>query len=120
MHQMIVNIIFHTLLVNNTKALKRLIETKYNWRYIMSAKKILSGAALALAAASFVGCASQTTDSDTMMAEENVHCYGVNSCKGHNDCGGENNSCKGMGSCKGTGFLSMSAEECSDKGGTVK
>jgi len=86
----------------------------------MSAKKRLSGTALAVAAASFAGYASLATVAGPSMAEENVHCYGVNSCKGHNDCGGENNSCKGMGSCKGTGFLSMTASECAEKGGTVK
>ena len=86
----------------------------------MSAKKRLSGTALAVAAASFAGYASLATVASPSMAEENVHCYGVNSCKGQNDCGGENNSCKGMGSCKGTGFLSMTASECAEKGGTVK
>jgi len=86
----------------------------------MSAKKRLSGTALAVAAAGFASFAAMSTVSTPVAAEENVHCYGVNSCKGHNDCSGENNSCKGMGSCKGTGFLSMTAAECTEKGGEVK
>ena len=86
----------------------------------MSAKQKLSGAALAVAAAGFIGAGAMTTLATPAVAGDNVKCYGVNSCKGHNDCAGENNSCKGMGSCKGQGFLVMSAEECESKGGEAK
>jgi len=92
----------------------------------MSAKKRLSGTALAVAAAGFASFAVMSAVSTSVVADEaaateaKVHCFGVNSCKGHNDCSGENNSCKGMGSCKGTGFLSMTAAECTEKGGEVK
>jgi len=86
----------------------------------MTAKRRISGAALAVAAASLAGYATMATISGPVAADENVHCHGVNSCKGQNDCGGENNSCKGMGSCKGQGFLSMTKAECDEKGGTVK
>lgn len=86
----------------------------------MSAKKKLSGTALAVAAAGFVGYMSLATVASPTMAADNVKCHGVNSCKGQNDCAGEHNSCKGMGSCKGQGFLMMSQGDCDTKGGTVK
>lgn len=86
----------------------------------MNANKKVSGAALAVAAASFMGAASMATISAPAIAADNVKCHGVNSCKGHNDCAGEGNSCKGMGSSKGQGFLIMSAEKCAEKGGEAK
>jgi hypothetical protein len=77
----------------------------------------LTGAALALAAASFFATLPATASQAT---EAGVHCYGINSCKGHNDCKTDKNACKGQGSCKGLGFLEKkSAEECTKAGGTV-
>lgn len=109
----------------------------------MNMAKKTTGLALAIAAASLVGCASMTETSAS--SAESVHCYGVTSCKGHNDCkvagnacAGHNdcktadnackgqancktagNACKGQASCKGQGFASMSAEACADAGGTA-
>ncbi|ABC33246.1 conserved hypothetical protein [Hahella chejuensis KCTC 2396] len=82
-------------------------------------QKKLTGAALAIAAAGFFGTAALTSTT-AVAAEAQVHCWGVNSCAGHNDCKTANNDCKGMGSCQGQGFLSMTADECKAKGGTVK
>jgi uncharacterized membrane protein len=48
-----------------------------------------------------------------------VHCYGVNVCKGHNDCKTASNACKGQASCKGQGFVSVSEQECEERGGTI-
>ncbi|MFB9885336.1 BufA2 family periplasmic bufferin-type metallophore [Balneatrix alpica] len=85
----------------------------------MNTKQKLSGAAMALAAASLFGSA-MLTPAVVSADEAKVECWGVNSCKGHNDCKTANNECKGQGSCQGQGFLSMTADECSSKGGTVK
>ncbi len=83
----------------------------------MSVIKKTSGIALAIAAASLIGCAAQS-DMKTSSAENLVHCSGVNKCKGHNDCKTAKNSCKGMASCKGQGFVAVTEEACQNVGGT--
>jgi uncharacterized membrane protein len=84
----------------------------------MSAIKKTSGLALAIAAASLIGCAN-TAETKTASAESLVHCYGVNKCGGHNDCKTADNSCKGQASCKGQGFVAVTEKACADIGGTV-
>jgi len=78
-----------------------------------------TGAALAIAAASMVGCANYGSSDKSASASSNVHCYGVNKCKGHNDCKTADNACKGHASCKGHGFVSLSASACDHVGGKV-
>ncbi len=85
----------------------------------MSLMTKTTGAALAIAAASLVGCAGYGTSDKTASAAKDVHCYGVNKCKGHNDCKTADNACKGHASCKGHGFISMSASACDHVGGKV-
>ncbi len=85
----------------------------------MNTLKKTSGLALAIAAASLIGCANQA-ETKTASAESVAHCYGVNKCKGHNDCKSATNSCKGQASCKGQGFIAMTAKACTNVGGTVK
>jgi uncharacterized membrane protein len=78
----------------------------------------LTGAAFALAAASFFAAMPASGAEGATTAD--VHCYGVNSCKGHNDCKTDKNACKGQGSCKGMGFTNVkSADECAKAGGKV-
>ena len=62
--------------------------------------------------------------------EEQVMCYGVNSCKGQgachgkvDSCSGKNNcstevSCAGHNACKGKGLQKMSKKDCIAKKGT--
>lgn len=83
----------------------------------MSIMKKTTGLAMAIAAASLVGCAS-TAETSTSSVEL-VHCYGVTACKGHNDCKTAENACKGQAECKGHGFAATSAEACDAAGGTV-
>ncbi|PHS33429.1 MAG: hypothetical protein COA95_00140 [Methylophaga sp.] len=83
----------------------------------MGIMKKTTGLAMAIAAASLVGCAATSTTANTASAEV-VHCYGVTACKGHNDCKTAENACKGQAACKGHGFAAMSAEECAAAGGT--
>ena len=85
----------------------------------MGAFKKTSGLALAIAAASMIGCAS-TAETKTASAESLVHCYGVNKCGGHNDCKTADNACKGQASCKGQGFVAVTAKACADIGGRVE
>jgi len=49
-----------------------------------------------------------------------VKCYGVNGCKGQGACGGKGHSCAGQNSCKGQGFVEITADECFEKGGSLK
>lgn len=50
-----------------------------------------------------------------------VKCEGINSCKGTGACGGAGHACAGNNECKGKGWVyTGSADECTEKGGTVK
>lgn len=90
-------------------------------------KSQVSGAALAMAAATLMGCTAtaETTETAATSAKNSttvdvVHCYDVNQCKGHNDCKTASNACKGQASCKGQGFVAMPEKACGDIGGTTK
>jgi hypothetical protein len=84
---------------------------------MISAKK-LTGLALATAAAGMFAAAGLSPAYAGDAGK--VHCLGVNGCKGKGECKTDKNACKGMNSCKGAGMVSMSAEECKEKGGTVQ
>ena len=82
----------------------------------MNITQAVSGAALAIAAASmFAGVATQVQAADA----PTVHCYGVTSCKGMNDCKTAENACKGQAVCKGHGFKAMTKAACDEAGGKV-
>lgn len=84
----------------------------------MISKTKLTGAVLAMGAASVFALAPVVTTSAAM--NHQVHCHGVNACKGKNSCKTKANDCKGHGSCKGQGFVKMSKEACDDIGGKVE
>lgn len=48
-----------------------------------------------------------------------ISCAGVNECKGKGSCGGVGHDCGGQNECKGKGWISLSAEDCKKKGGTI-
>lgn len=52
---------------------------------------------------------------------ETVECYGINECKGKGECGSAaaGTSCAGTNECKGKGWISLTAEDCKDKGGST-
>lgn len=83
----------------------------------MKSKK-LTGATIALAAASMFAMAPIAFSGDMMKSD--VKCYDVNGCKGKNDCKSADNACKGKASCKGHGFVKMSKEACEKVGGKEK
>lgn len=85
-------------------------------------KKVITGASLALAAASMVTYAAQSSEqhSEASGSTDLVHCYNVNVCGGHNDCKTASNGCAGHASCKGTGFVAMPSKSCADVGGEQK
>lgn len=81
------------------------------------------GAAIAMAVAGLVGCATDGASAPEAVAASGakvdmMHCYGANVCKGHNDCKTAANACAGQGSCKGEGFVSTPVGACDDIGGT--
>ena len=74
----------------------------------VSSRGVLIASAVAgLFAAGLVG----GTISSARAADE-VHCYGINSCKGKGDCGGKGHSCAGENACKGKGYLKLDKETC--------
>ena len=80
------------------------------------AMKVLSGAALAVAAAQlFLTETSLAVAADGK--EARIHCTGVNACKGKSECSSASNSCKGQNECKGQGWVSMTEKKCLEKGG---
>lgn len=89
-------------------------------------KTALTGASLALAAASLAGCSlfggGEAAEGAKASANTTdlVHCSDVNVCKGHNDCKTASNACAGHASCKGSGFVALPSKTCADVGGTVK
>ncbi len=86
----------------------------------MTIKNKTSGAFLASAAAALFMNGPVIAEDRAAPQEATVHCSGINACKGQSECKTATNACKGQNSCKGRGFLSTSsAEECSEKGGTV-
>ena len=78
--------------------------------------KVISGAALAVAAAGlFLSGSVAVIAADTKEAK--VQCAGVNSCKGKSECSSAKNGCSGQNACKGEGWMSMTEKACKEKGG---
>jgi hypothetical protein len=74
----------------------------------MNVKK-LTGAAVALAAASMFAGAGIST---TFAADAGkVECVGGNACKGKSECKTAANACKGQNACKGAGKVSAADEK---------
>jgi uncharacterized membrane protein len=85
----------------------------------VSMSKFKTGISLATAAA-FVALTGLSVATPAAAADDNVKCYGVNSCKGQSDCKSGNHECKGQNSCKGQGFKEESAAKCkADHGSTT-
>jgi len=76
---------------------------------------------LSLAATAALVALSTAAPTSAAFAQsgEQVHCYGINTCKGQSDCKTAKNDCKGQNSCKGHGFKAMTAEQCTAAGGSL-
>ena len=79
----------------------------------MTIKRKVTGAALAMVAATMFATAPMTVSAGSHWGK----CVGVNSCKGQSACKTATTSCKGENSCKGKGFLEMSKADCDQAGG---
>jgi hypothetical protein len=88
---------------------------------IQSKGAALAASAALMALSMSAGAVSNPTGNPglAVAATEQVHCYGVNSCKGKSDCKTAASGCKGMNSCKGHGFKAMDAKQCLETGGII-
>ncbi len=85
----------------------------------------------ALAGLMLFGGNAMAESMDKKAANDQVMCYGINSCKGQGACAGKVDSCSGKNgcnseitcsghnSCKGKGLKKVSKKECTDLGGKV-
>ncbi len=82
----------------------------------------LKGAAIAAGVAALlgtIGCGDEDAKETGNAEQALVKCEGINECKGQSDCAGAANDCAGLNECAGTGYLEVTEEECTEKGGTV-
>jgi hypothetical protein len=82
----------------------------------MDIKRKLLGATLSATVALTFASAPITL---ALAAQNEIKCYGVNSCKGHSDCKTTTHACKGQNSCKGQGFLKETKQQCEKMGGSL-
>jgi uncharacterized membrane protein len=75
----------------------------------MQKSKVLSGLAMATAAAMLFGAAPLTASAADAAK---VKCEGVNSCKGKSACHTATSGCQGQNSCKGKGYLLLTKTDC--------
>ena len=78
-----------------------------------------TAAALVMAALASAATPPAGSSGAALDAKDDIHCYGVNSCKGSADCKTTAHDCKGMNACKGHGFKAMKVGECIKAGGTI-
>ena len=64
---------------------------------------------------------SDDGDDDTGSTSQTVKCEGINECAGQSECATSDgtSSCEGLNECAGQGWITVSPEECAQKGGTV-
>ncbi|MBL9014664.1 MAG: hypothetical protein JNL83_10840 [Myxococcales bacterium] len=77
---------------------------------------------LALAALLLAGAATGCTDDGTSESQQGIKCQGINKCEGMSECAGPDgaNDCQGKNKCEGMGWVTVeTAQECTEKGGTV-
>ena len=81
----------------------------------------LQGLLVATAALGLMAMAPAGASADSH-GDGSVKCQGINACSGKGECGAADGShdCSGKNSCKGKGWVKVSAEECTEQGGTVQ
>ena len=83
-------------------------------------RRKINGAILAMASAGIFYGLYKSVDSLAPSAGENdIKCWGGNSCKGSSACGSAFNSCTGQNSCKGKGWIFLSEKTCYTNGGVL-
>jgi hypothetical protein len=81
------------------------------------------GALIAASVAGLFGAAAtgsaRAAEERQPVADQQVLCQGINSCKGQSACAGAGHACAGKNGCKGQGAMKTSAKDCETKGGKV-
>jgi hypothetical protein len=88
-------------------------------RRLMKNKGALIAASVAGLFGAAVAGSARGADEPQQMADQQVLCQGINSCKGQSACAGAGHACAGKNGCKGQGAMKTSAKDCQAKGGTV-
>jgi len=85
---------------------------------IDSQRRLMTGAAISVAAAGVFYGLYKSVDAYAPKAEEGeIACWGINSCKGTTACGTAFNACNGQNACRGKGYIYVSEQECFVRGG---
>lgn len=99
-----------------------------------NSKQFMSAFALSAAALFLGGCKKTTTEVTTeptatpgpaVTADEQVKCFGINSCTGESACAvnkpdlGIEHACAGENACEGKGWIKVSRSDCEAKSGEV-
>jgi hypothetical protein len=95
-----------------------------------NSKQFMSAFALSAAALFLGGCKDKPTSVDpdsapAAAADEQVKCFGINTCAGESVCAvnkpelGIEHSCAGENDCKGKGWIKVSRSECETQSGEV-
>jgi MerC mercury resistance protein len=83
-----------------------------------SQRRLMTGAAISVAAAGVFYGLYKSVDAYAPKAEEGeIACWGINSCKGTTACGTAFNACNGQNACRGKGYIYVSEKECFARGG---
>lgn len=83
-------------------------------------RRKVNGAALAIASAGvFYGMYKAVDELAPSAGQNDIKCWGANSCKGTSACGSALNSCTGQNSCKGKGWAFMPEKTCYANGGEL-
>jgi uncharacterized membrane protein len=86
-----------------------------------SMNRAMTGAVIATAVASLFAAKIAVAEYNQKGEEaKKVHCHNVNECKGKGECGTATHDCAGKNACKGKGWISLTEEECKERGGQVK
>jgi mercuric ion transport protein len=81
-------------------------------------RRKVNGAALAVVSAGvFYGLYASVDAMAPAAGENDIKCWGGNSCKGKSACGSALNACTGQNSCKGKGWKFMPEKACFANGG---
>lgn len=81
-------------------------------------RRLMTGAAMSVAAAGVFYGLYKSVDAYTQKADEGeIACWGINACKGTTACGTAFNACTGQNECRGKGYIYVPEKECFAKGG---
>ena len=84
-----------------------------------------SGMLIAAAAAAFFTSNALQAGNSAPRADAKIQCLGINGCRGQGECSNSDaavdklHGCAGVNACKGKGWVTVTAKECTAKGGKI-